>query len=164
MTEERAQCLLCRVGPERLAVRVTDVHKVVGAARLCRLPRLPRAVAGITQHRGRIVTVFDARDLLFGESAKDYEPTRAMDARVVVLERMQRHLAIAVDAVDEIESLRLGPDLPPGPSPALRVAEHRGQAVFAVDGDRLLEMMLGSTGEAASTPRAGNFTPGRGSV
>ena len=150
------------MGAERLAVRVSDVHKVVGQARLCRLPRLPAAVAGISHHRGRIVTVFDAGVLLFGmpRRADDgaAEAIRAMDARVLVLERMQRHLALGVDAIDEIELLRLGPDLPPGPCPAVRVAEHRGEAVFAIDADRLLEMMLGST------EKAGDFLPTAGSV
>ena len=138
--EGKALCVLCRAGAERLALRVSDVHKVVGGAQLCRLPRLPPAVAGITHHRGRIVTVFDAAALLFGE-----EPgavVRSPEQRVLVLERMQRHLALAVDAVDEIEPVRLGADLPAGPSAPLRVAQHRGQAVFAVDADRLLERML----------------------
>ena len=161
----RALCVLCRVGSERLAVRVADVHKVVGQAQLCRLPRLPAAVAGITQHRGRIVTVFDAAALLFGEEARP--PARSADAkidatqgakngatngadrggddRVLVIERMQRHLGLAVDAVDEIEPVRLA-DLPAGPTAPLRVAQHRGQAVFAVDADRLVERMLAAAG------------------
>ncbi len=146
----RSLCVLCRLGVERLAVRVSDVHKVVGNAQLCRLPRLPPEVAGITQHRGRIVTVFDAAALLFGAPGP---LAAAAEARVLVLERMQRHLALGVDAVDEIEPVRLGADLPAGPSVALRVAQHRGQAVFAVDADRLLELML-QAAEPDSSPAA----------
>jgi chemotaxis signal transduction protein len=126
---------------------VADVHKVVGQAQLCRLPRLPKAVAGITQHRGRIVTVFDAAALLFGVFLEGTgEPVRSQDERVLVLERMQRHLGLAVDAVDEIEPVRLVGDLPAGPTAPLKVAQHRGRAVFAVDADRLLERMLISAG------------------
>jgi chemotaxis signal transduction protein len=143
---DRALCVLCRVGPEHLAIRVADVHKVVGQAQLCRLPRLPKAVAGITQHRGRIVTVFDAAALLFGVLGDTAEPVRSNDERILVLERMQRHLGLAVDAVDEIEPVRLTGDLPPGPTAPLKVAQHRGRAVFAVDADRLLERMLISAG------------------
>src|SRR5688500_19963642 len=102
--EARALCLLCRVGPERLALRAADVLKVVGGARLCRLPRLPAQVAGITHNRGRIVTVFDAGVLLFGAatpSAPRAGQAVSVDARVVVLDRGQRHLALAVDGVDE---------------------------------------------------------------
>lgn len=146
MEAGRALCLLCRAGDERLALRAADVLKVVGGARLCRLPRLPPQVAGITHNRGRIVTVFDASVLLFGVTGT--RPPAAADARVVVLDRGQRHLALAVDGVDEIETLRLGPDLPGGPTPAVRVAEHRGKAVFAVDADRLVESMLAASDAA----------------
>lgn len=150
MDAGRALCLLCRVGDERLALRAADVLKVVGGARLCRLPRLPPQVAGITHNRGRIVTVFDASVLLFGAARARTVGSLgpASDARVVVLDRAQRHLALAVDGVDEIETLRIGPDLPGGPTPAVRVAEHRGRAVFAVDADRLVESMLAASDAA----------------
>ena len=147
MEAGRALCLLCRAGGERLALRAADVLKVVGGARLCRLPRLPPQVAGITHNRGRIVTVFDPGVLLFGSLLPTAHPG-SVDARVVVLDRGQRHLALAVDGVDEIETLRLGPDLPAGPTPAVRVAEHRGKAVFAVDADRLVETMLAAADAA----------------
>lgn len=150
-----ALCVICRVGAERLAVRVQDVHKVVGQARMCRLPRLPPAVAGITQMRGRIVTVFDAGTLLFGAVPK---PLVGNDARVLVLDRLHRHLAMGVDAVDEIETIVLAPDLPPGPVPPLRVAEHRGAAVFAVDVDALIDHAVRAGSEA------GDFPPATGSV
>lgn len=138
-------------------MRVADVHKVVGnlvggALRPCRLPRLPPVVAGITHHRGRIVTVFDPGALLFGAAPR---PVEGADARILVLDRMQRHLAIGVDAVDEIEPLRLAGDLPAGPLPALRVAQHRGEAVFGVDVDRLIDLALKSAGEVGDTARAG---------
>ena len=41
-----------------------------------------------------------------------------------------------------IEPIRLSPDLPEGPRPGLRVAEHRGRAVFTVDTDRLVAAVL----------------------
>jgi len=132
-----ALSVVFRVGAERLAVRVLDVHKVIGQARLCRLPRLPEAIAGITQNRGRIVTVFDTGALLFGAPRFSAGP----ESRILVLDRLQRHLAMSVDAIDEIETLRLS-QLPAGPLPALSIAEHNGAAVLAVDTDRLVERML----------------------
>jgi chemotaxis signal transduction protein len=161
MTEGRALCVLCRVGAERLAVRAADVHKVVGHARPCRLPRLPPSVAGITHHRGRIVTVFDAGALLFGAAPRKPE---GPEARILVLDRLQRHLAVGVDRVDEIELLRLGPDLPVGPTAALRVAEHRGEAVLAVDVDRLIDVLLrvGALGpEGDGGPEGREWRPDR---
>ena len=45
-------------------------------------------------------------------------------------------------AVDEIEPIRVAADLPEGPRPGLKVAEHRGKAVFTVDTDRLVAAVL----------------------
>lgn len=131
-------CVMCRVGPERIAVPVADVFKVLPPVQTCRMPRLPQAIIGIAHHRGRIVTAIDPSALLFGVPGV---PGGA-EARLLILERSQRHLALAVDAVDEIEPIRLSPDLPEGPRPGLKVAEHRGRAVFTVDTDRLVAAVL----------------------
>jgi chemotaxis signal transduction protein len=136
--EAPTPCVMCRVGAERIAVPVADVYKVLPAAQTCRMPRLPAAIIGIAHHRGRIVTAIDPSALLFGTPGAPGGP----EARLLILERSQRHLALAVDAVDEIEPIRLSPDLPEGPRPGLRVAEHRGRAVFTVDTDRLVAAVL----------------------
>ena len=143
---ERALCVLCRVGDDRLALRASDVYKVVSHTRVSRLPRLPAAIAGITHHRGRIVTVLDARPLFFGGPGRSHvDPDKT---RLLVIDRSSRHLALLVDAVDAIEHVRFGPDLLPGPHPALRLTDHQGQAILAVDADRLVDAVL-----EADTPR-----------
>jgi chemotaxis signal transduction protein len=139
---DRVLCVLCRAGTERLAVQARDVHKVVERARITRMPRLPAAFVGITHHRGRIVTVIDAVALLRLQPGD----RKVQDVRVLVLERGQRHLGLMVDAVDEVEPMRLGADLPfldgpGGPNKALRIAQHQGKAVLAVDADRLVELI-----------------------
>ncbi|MBI1945920.1 MAG: chemotaxis protein CheW [Deltaproteobacteria bacterium] len=131
-------CVMCRVGQERIAVPVADVYKVLPAARACRMPRLPAAIIGITHHRGRIITAVDPGALLFGVAGGP----AGIEARLLILDRGQRHLALAVDAVEQIEPIRLGADLPDGQRPGLKVAEHRGKAVFAVDTDRLVASVL----------------------
>lgn len=159
MSTERVLCVLCRAGGERLAVPARDVHKVVDRPQLTRMPRLPEAILGITHHRGRIVTVVDAVPLLGLERAPPpsapgagadatVPPSAARpaalvgEARVLVLDRGTRQLGLWVDGVDEVEALRIGADLPAGPSKALRIAQHRGQAVLAVDADKLVELIL----------------------
>lgn len=132
-------CVMCRVGAERIAVPVADVYKVLPAVRACRMPRLPDAIIGIAHHRGRIITAVDPAALLFGAPGG---PSGGAEARLLILERSQRHLALAVDGIDTIEPLRLTPDLPEGPRPGLKVAEHRGRAVFTVDTDRLVAAVL----------------------
>lgn len=138
MNQERVLCVLCRAGTERLAVPARDVYKVVERPRITRLPRLSGAVVGIAHYRGRIVTVLDAIALLGLERPQTVPP----EPRLLVLDRGTRQLGLLVDGVDEVEPLRIGADLPVGPSKALRIAQHHGQAVLAVDADRLVELIL----------------------
>ena len=128
---ERALCLLFRAGGERFAIRAADVQKVTPAGQLSRLPLLPPALLGITQVRGRVVTVVDAAALLAAGRCLHTD-----DARLLILERPVRHLGLLVDAVDEIESLRLPTDLSQlarAGRRALRIAQHKGRALPLVD-------------------------------
>ena len=140
--DERALCILCRVGGERVAVRTEDVQKVVSLAQLSRLPRLPAVVAGIAHHRGRMITIVHAATLLFDAPAQ----VKPGDLRALLLDRPARNLALLVDAVDGIELLRLPPDLKHGPGPGLRVAEHRGGAILAVDVEQAYQRFLAVAG------------------
>jgi chemotaxis signal transduction protein len=136
-----ALCLVFRSGGERVAIKSGDVQKVTTRPHVSRLPRLPPPVLGIAQHRGRVVTVVDAGRALFpgfvGPGADGPRGGAAHDERLLILERPARHIGLLVDGVDEIETLHLPPDLPDGPSPALRLAQHRGRAIAVVDIDRL---------------------------
>jgi chemotaxis signal transduction protein len=135
---ERVLCLLFRAGPERIAIRASDVQKVTPPGHLSRLPSLPSPLLGITQHRGRVLTVVDGVALLATGSA-----TASADSRLLILEKPVRHLGLLVDGVDEIDSLRLPADvslLQRGTRGALRVAQHRGRAVPLVDVAALVEL------------------------
>lgn len=141
---ERVLCLLFVAGGERFAIRAADVQKVTPSSQRSRLPRLPEPLLGITQHRGRVVTVVDAATLLSGSAHVAGDGNR-----LLLLERPVRHLGLLVDAVDEIESLRLPADLttlPRGGRPALRVALQRGRAVSLVDVAVLVEQVTGLLG------------------
>lgn len=138
---ERVLCLLFVAGGERFAIRAADVQKVTPPGQRSRLPRLPPALPGITQHRGRVVTVVDAAAILGDQPRVDSDASR-----LLLLERPVRHLGLLVDAVDEIESLRLPADLttlPRGARPALRVAQQRGRALSLVDVAVLVEQVTG---------------------
>ena len=139
-TTERTLCLLFRSGGERFAIRAADVQKVTPPGQRSLLPRLPGELLGITQHRGRVVTVVDAAAVLGAPGAR----TVAESNRLLLLERPVRHLGLMVDAVDEIESLRLPTDLgqlPRGGRPTLRVAQQRGRAISLVDVAALVEQI-----------------------
>ncbi len=139
---EKVLLLLFRAGGERASVRSADVQKVTGVGHISRLPRLPAVVTGITQHRGRVLTVVDAAALLFGST-----PTPTSESRLLILERPVRHVGLLVDAVDEIEAVRLAPDLPDGVLPCLRVATHKGKALQVVDVEKLMDAVEVHTGK-----------------
>lgn len=138
---ERALVLMFRAGGERAAVRAADVQKVTPVGHLSRLPRLPFVVAGITQHRGRVVTVLDAAALLFSTARAAQTPEAASTSRLLILERPVRHLALRVDAVDEIEAVRLSAELPQSPTSCLRVTQHKGRALQVLDVERLMDVL-----------------------
>jgi chemotaxis signal transduction protein len=141
---ERALCLLFRVAGERYALRALDVHKVVEPGWINRLPRLPPSVVGITQHRGRILTVVDLA-AFFGAPLRTLEPTSA--TRVLVLDKGQRNLGLYVDAVEQIATVRVPPARADGG--ALSVFQHQGAAVNALFAPVLLERLLALGEDAA---------------
>ncbi len=134
----RALCLLFRVAEERYALKALDVHKVVEPGWINRLPRLPLSVVGITQHRGRIVTVVDLA-AFFGAGRRRLETSSA--TRILVLDQGQRTLGLYVDAVEQIATVRLPPAR--GQGALLSVFQHQGAAVNALVAPVLLERILG---------------------
>lgn len=143
---ERALCLLFRVDTERYALKALDVHKVVEPGWINRLPRLPKSVIGITQHRGRIVTVVDLA-AFFGGKARVLTPASA--ARILVLDRGPRNIGLYVDAVEQIATVRL-PTTRFEAAP-LAVFQHQGAAVNALSAPALLERILALGGEESPT-------------
>jgi chemotaxis signal transduction protein len=142
---ERTLCLLFHAGGERFAIRAADVQKVTPPGQRSSLPRLPAALPGITQHRGRVVTVVDAAIVLGAPGGHVAGETN----RLLLLERPVRHLGLLVDAVDGIESLRLPADLaqlPRGAIPTLRVAQQRGRAISLVDVAALVDQVTSLLG------------------
>jgi chemotaxis signal transduction protein len=136
---ERALCILFTRGDDRYAVRADEVHKVTEPGWLNRLPRLPPAVVGITHHRGRVVTVVDLAVLF----SSDPPPRRESSAsRLVILERGQRHVALWVDAVDQIANLRV-----PAGEGGMAVINHAGAALCALEAESLVRRVLGLAGE-----------------
>jgi chemotaxis signal transduction protein len=124
-------CVVFWAGADRFALPAAQVFKVIEPAAVNRLPRLPEALRGIAQHRGRIVTVVDLAQLLEAEEASaDSEASR-----VIILDRRGRHLGIWVDAVEAIQAVRR----PEAPGELSVLTHHQGQAVTVLDPDRLID-------------------------
>ena len=132
----RVLSVLVRSAGERYAIPASDVLKVIEQGTLGRLPRLPRAILGITHHRGKIVTVFDLGVLLFGA---DGAPV-STGTQVVLFDRGHRNGGVQVDGIDEIVPVRVS-QMRPGKVSALGVVQHRGAALNVLRTDLLLTAM-----------------------
>lgn len=140
-TTERALSVIFRLGDETFVLPASDVIKIIETKRINRLPRLPRAILGITQHRGRVVTVVDLRAVLFA----DFDGVgRAVPRHALLIDRGARNAGILADAIEEIAPVRLV-GARAGAVPALRVVQHRGRAVSAIDTDLLVAAIEGLT-------------------
>lgn len=136
--KERVLSVVFRAGGERYLIQARDVFKVAEVPAVNRIPRLPPAILGITQHRGKVLTVIDLVRLLFGEAGPGLHQGHS---RLIILDRGSRNAGLLVEAIEEIAPVRLGAARQ-GPSPALAVIQHRGRPIHGVRSDVLMEMIL----------------------
>ena len=62
---QRRLSVIFQAGDERYLIEASSVFKVAEPGGINRIPKLPRPILGITQHRGRVVTVYHLGCLLF---------------------------------------------------------------------------------------------------
>lgn len=125
------------VGGVAYAVDIQRVREIVRPMPMVALPHLPKAVAGVVDHRGDVVPVVDLR-IRFGAQAVG----RDKDVRWLIVTRGKRLLGIVVDRVLEVfggSATREAPDL--GPGQAQRgikgACSHGGRLLFVLDVDIL---------------------------
>jgi purine-binding chemotaxis protein CheW len=89
------------IAGERYAIETVFVWRVMSAPSLARLPGSPEILLGVTNLYGEVLPVFDPRRLLgFGSAVA------AATARVLVLGTERADFGLAVDAVQEVTTLR----------------------------------------------------------
>ncbi len=103
--------LLCRLGPQRLALLMADVAEVLRAVFITPLPGAPDVVEGIVDVRGVVVPVFDLRRRF----ALPAQKLSASD-RLVLVRGQARPCLLRVDAdvvITEVDPARVddGPAL-----------------------------------------------------
>lgn len=89
--DDPARVLVFRMGHERFGIPLSDVHEVLDAQPIQRVPDAADTVLGVTSIRGALTTVYDVRSLLSsGGSA---------DGALLVFDRGDRRIAVAIDDV-----------------------------------------------------------------
>ncbi len=136
-TGQRRLSVIFQAGDERYLIEAISVFKVAEPGGINRIPRLPRPILGITQHRGRVVTVYHLGGLLFDE--REAPPARP-NQKIVILDEGTRNSGLLVDAIEEITPIRL-PAARPGPTPALQIVQHRGRAAHVIRPEVLMQLI-----------------------
>jgi purine-binding chemotaxis protein CheW len=105
MSRDRAsRILVFRMGNERFGIRLSDVHEVLDAQPIQRVPDASTAVLGVTSIRGALTTVYDVRPLLSAGGA--------VDGALLVFDRGDRRVAVAIDDVFDATEVESGEMLP----------------------------------------------------
>src|SRR5690349_18958779 len=102
--DETSRVLIFRMGHERFGIPLSDVHEVLDAQPIQRLPDASGAVLGVTSIRGALTTVYDVRPLLgSGET---------VDGALLVFDRGDQRIAVAIDDVFDAMVVEAGEALP----------------------------------------------------
>ncbi|MET0403264.1 MAG: chemotaxis protein CheW [Cystobacter sp.] len=131
--------VIFRVEKERYGLPLIAVKEVVvPPERFTRVPRAPRAVTGVMNLRGRVVTVVELRQLL------GLPEGPSPNGRVLLLERGRRDLGLLVTDVEGIEAVERVSAAPGKTVPAVRgVARLKGLAVTVLDPEGLDSAVVG---------------------
>jgi len=135
--------LLFRLGPLVCAVPAALVREVIPADQPVRIPGSAKAVAGLLNVRGMLLTVVDGR-LAAGLSDVGVPPES-----VLIVDWGDRSVGLAVDLVEDLvevegEALVAGEAMP-GVEPGLvkAVGEHAGTVFAVLDTEALFAPYLG---------------------
>lgn len=97
-TDASQQYVTVRIGPQLFGLPIAMVHEVFSPEAITGVPLAPKAIAGLLNLRGRIVTMLDMRRLL-GLAAAD-GPSMA-----VGIEHQSEAFGLMIDNVGEVLSL-----------------------------------------------------------
>lgn len=133
-----------RLMGQLMGLPVLDVHDVLSAQKITRIPLAPGAVAGVLNLRGRIVTAIDLRTRL-GLAPRD----KSESYMCIVVEHKGEPYSLLIDTVGEVLSLTPAQfEANPITLSAHWKAVSRGifrldgELLVAVDVDRLLDFGL----------------------
>lgn len=111
---------------DRLGLGLADVSEIAKVIRFTPVPRSPDFIVGVTNIRGRVVTLMDAH-ILYGDGSRGVHPAeeRAREFRghAIVLAPPHEHLALFTRSPIDI-----GKGRATGPAPASAAADREGRA------------------------------------
>ena len=156
---ERTTWLVFALGATDYAVDVASVQQIIGLQPITRVPRMPDAVRGVINLRGRVVPVIDLR-IRFGLEAVDHGQRTC----IIVVRTAGTDLGIVVDRVVEVARITAAaiedaPQFGGSDTEYLHgVAKHDGRVLLLLDAGRALSGeeldALDTAADAAAQPPA----------
>ncbi|ADY55494.1 CheW protein [Syntrophobotulus glycolicus DSM 8271] len=102
LTEEeedtlRGKYLIFSMGEELYGMEIRYITEIIGIQPITEVPEMPAYVKGITNLRGKIIPVMDAR-LRFRKAVREYDDRTC----IIVLETNELSIGLIVDSVSEV--------------------------------------------------------------
>lgn len=101
--------LIFSIGNELYGIEIRYITEIIGILPITVVPGMPQYVKGITNLRGKIIPVMDAR-LRFKKAAREYDDRTC----IIVLETNGISTGLIVDSVSEVIAIA-GEDIAPPP-------------------------------------------------
>ncbi len=113
----KGKFLIFSMGNEMYGIEIRHITEIIGVQPITEIPEMPQYVKGITNLRGKIIPVIDAR-LRFKKPAREYDGKTC----IIIIDIKQISIGLIVDNVSEVLNL-VDEDI--APSPNINKIEHK---------------------------------------
>lgn len=105
----KGKYLIFSLGKEMYGMEIRHITEIIGIQPITEIPEMPEYVKGITNLRGKIIPVVDAR-LRFKKAVREYDDRTC----IIVIETNDMSIGLIVDSVAEVLAMR-DEDIAPPP-------------------------------------------------
>jgi purine-binding chemotaxis protein CheW len=106
----KGKYLIFSMSNEMYGIEIRHITEIIGVQPITEIPEMPQYVKGVTNLRGKIIPVIDAR-LRFKKSAREYDGKTC----IIIIDIKQISIGLIVDNVSEVLKLD-DEDIAPTPS------------------------------------------------
>jgi purine-binding chemotaxis protein CheW len=96
----KGKYLIFAMGTELYGIEIRYITEIIGIQPITEIPEMPEYVKGVTNLRGKIIPVMDAR-LRFKKEERDYDGRTC----IIVLDTSGASVGLIVDSVSEVLSI-----------------------------------------------------------
>lgn len=105
----KGKYLIFSMGKEMYGIEIRYITEIIGLQPITEVPEMPEYVKGVTNLRGKIIPVMDAR-LRFKKAVKEYDDRTC----IIVLDTNDISIGLIVDSVAEVLTIK-DEDIAPPP-------------------------------------------------